>query len=95
MRCSFSLEDTGTDWVNENGEVNYQLKLDGSFSGKDYNLVTYYDLMYTKKLLQQLDIPSVPIVEELITVKKNNLVEHGLEFELNIEVIEDYVGLIE
>jgi len=90
-----ALKDTGTDWINENGEVNYQLKLDGSFSGKDYNLVTYYDLMYTKKLLQQLDMPSVPIVEELITVKKNNLREQGLEFESNIDVIEDYVGLIE
>lgn len=90
-----ALKDTGEDWINASNAVNYQLNLDGSFSGKDYNLVTYYDLIYAKKLLGEVGIPSAPIIDELIDVKKRNLIERNIEIEEDIEVIEDIIGLIE
>ncbi|QBP41767.1 hypothetical protein [Paenisporosarcina antarctica] len=91
-----ALIDTGDAWINDDAnEVNYQLNRNGTFSGRDYNLVTYYDLLYTKQLLQQLGKQKVPIVDKLILVKKNNLLQRNIEYEINNENIEDLIGLIE
>ncbi|MDN7244580.1 hypothetical protein [Planococcus shenhongbingii] len=87
--------DTGTDWINDENTIIYQMRPDGAMTGTDYNLVTYYDLLYTKKLRQELELPSSDTLELLIKVKEQNLYEKGISIEGTIENVEHFVGLIE
>ncbi|OZM57036.1 hypothetical protein CIB95_09710 [Lottiidibacillus patelloidae] len=91
-----ALIDTGDRWIDEkDGSLFYQINQDKSFQSKDYKLVTYYDLLYTRKLLLEIKGSSVPIVEKLIDVKVKYLKKHDLNTEINMAKIEDYVGIIE
>lgn len=90
-----ALLETGTDWINEDRTIIYQMRPDGTMTGSDYNLVTYYDLLYTKKLRQELKLPSSDTLERLIQVKKGNIIKNGLPIEGTIDTVENFVGLIE
>jgi hypothetical protein len=91
-----ALNDTGDNWIDEkDGNLFYQINQDKTYQSKDYKLVTYYDLLYTRKLLSEVKGISVPIVEKLINVKVEYLKKHEFETEINIDKIEDYVGIIE
>lgn len=90
-----ALLETGTDWINEDGTIIYQMRPDGTMTGADYNLVTYYDLLYTKKLRQELYLPYSETVERLLQVKQQNISNKGLVIEGTIDNVEEFVGLIE
>lgn len=86
---------TGTGWVNDENTIIYQMRPDGTMSGQDYNLVTYYDLLYTKKLRNDLGLASSETLDYLIQVKERNLHNKGMAIEGTLENVEEFVGLIE
>ncbi|MCM3691781.1 hypothetical protein [Neobacillus niacini] len=90
-----ALKDTGEAWINPEGNLFYQLNLDGTYQDNDYKLVTYYDLLYTRKLLQEIKGETSPIIEKLIDSKINYLEKAGVDINVDMEKIEDYVGIIE
>ncbi|WP_010677054.1 hypothetical protein [Bacillus timonensis] len=90
-----ALNDTGEAWINPKGNVYYQLNQDGTFQSEDYKIVTYYDLLYTKRLLQEMNNETNSVIETLIRVKEENLATNGIKYEVDIKKIEDYVGIIE
>lgn len=90
-----ALLHTGTGWVNDENTIIYQMRPDGTMSGKDYNLVTYYDLLYTKKLRNDLGLASSETLDHLIKVKEQNLHDKGMAIEGTLENVEEFVGLIE
>lgn len=90
-----ALLHTGTGWVNDDNTIIYQMRPDGTMTGQDYNLVTYYDLLYTKKLRQELELAPSAILERLIAVKEQNLHTKDIPVEGTLENVEQFVGLIE
>ncbi|KHF38709.1 hypothetical protein LQ50_19730 [Halalkalibacter okhensis] len=89
------IVDIGEDWIAPDGHVYYQLNQDGTLQSEDYRLVTYYDLLYTKKLLEEIKGSTEPLVDTLIEVKRAHLEEQELDWDVDVEHIEDYVGVIE
>jgi hypothetical protein len=69
--------------------------VDGTYQSNDYKLVTYYDLLYTRKLLQEIKGETSPIIEKLIDKKINYLQKVGIDTKVDLGKIEDYVGIIE
>jgi hypothetical protein len=90
-----ALKDTGDAWMNPEGNLYYQLNVDGTYQSNDYKLVTYYDLLYTRKLFQEIKGETSPIVEKLIDKKINYLQKAGIDTKVDMDKIEDYVGIIE
>lgn len=90
-----ALLHTGTGWVDEENTIIYQMRPDGTMSGQDYNLVTYYDLLYTKKLRNELELPASETLDYLIEVKEQNLQNKDIAIEGTFENVEEFVGLIE
>lgn len=90
-----AIESMEGQWLDEDGILNYQLNLDGSFEGKDYNLVTYYDLLYTKKLRSKIGLNESDAISNFITAKERYLKENGIPIEGTIENVEHFIGLIE
>ncbi|MFP7297218.1 hypothetical protein [Neobacillus niacini] len=90
-----ALKDTGDAWINPDGNLFYQLNQDGTYQSNDYKLVTYYDLLYTRKLLQEIKGETSPIVEKLIDNKVKYLKKTGIDTTVDMSKIEDYVGIIE
>jgi len=91
-----AIEKMEADWINsEDGEVNYQLNLDGTVSAKDYNLVTYYDLLYTQKLREEISLEKSLSIENILKAKEDNLQKLDIVIEGNMENVEDFIGLIE
>src|SRR5690606_4614355 len=90
-----ALVDTGEDWISENGNLRYQLNPDGTYQGNDYKLVTYYDLLYSKALLWEIKKKEYQVIEKLIEVKEAYLDGLGIDYRVDMERIEDYLGVIE
>ncbi|KIL43139.1 hypothetical protein [Jeotgalibacillus campisalis] len=91
-----ALEETADEWINDEGYLNYQLNLDGSYSGVDYNLVTYYDLLYSVELIEEIfPEDQTEHLEQLISAKEEQLIENDLFKYTDPSKIENYMGLIE
>ncbi|MGD7043193.1 hypothetical protein [Jeotgalibacillus proteolyticus] len=91
-----ALEETAEEWINEDGYLNYQVNTDGSYSGVDYNLVTYYDLLYSVELIEEVfPEDQTDHLEQLIQAKEEQLIDNGLYKYTDPSNIEKYMGLIE
>lgn len=84
---TFSSESGG--WIRDTGDLWYQAKPDGTFSGDDYPQLTLVDLLETQALLEKLDMPRNTYFDELIESKMNYLESN------DIELIEKVTNLLE
>jgi len=76
-------------WIRENGDLWYQARPDGTFSGDDYPQLTLVDLLETQKLLEEMDMPRNAYFDEMIDSKMMYLESEG------IELIEKVTKLLE
>lgn len=74
---SFGAADGG--WIRDNGDLWYQARPDGTFSGDDYPQLTLVDLLETQKLLEDLALPRVDYFDDMIASKLTYLEDEGLE----------------
>jgi len=74
---SFGRNDGG--WIRENGDLWYQAKPDGTFSGDDYPQLTLVDLLETQALLEKLDMPRNVYFDKMIDSKMDYLKQEDIE----------------
>ncbi|MCZ2257572.1 hypothetical protein [Sporosarcina sp. G11-34] len=84
---SFGQADGG--WIRDNGDLWYQARPDGTFSGDDYPQLTLFDLLETQKLLEQLKLQRNVYFDEMIDAKLAYLDNE------DVELIEKVRGLLE
>lgn len=76
------IEQYGQDqggWIRENGDLWYQARPDGTFSGDDYPQLTLVDLLETQALFEELEMERNPYFDELIESKLKYLDAEGIE----------------
>ncbi|MDN7226477.1 hypothetical protein QWY22_15320 [Planococcus liqunii] len=66
-------------WIRENGDLWYQARPDGTFSGDDYPQLTLVDLLETQALFEELEMERNPYFDELIESKLKYLDAEGIE----------------
>lgn len=74
---SFGKADGG--WIRDNGDLWYQARPDGDFSGDDYPQLTLVDLLETQQLLAEMDLPRNAYFDELIDAKLGFLADEEIE----------------
>ncbi|PFA67321.1 hypothetical protein CN378_10765 [Bacillus sp. AFS015802] len=74
------IEDLGTDWIRENGDLWYQVNPDLTFTGNDYEQLTLIDLLETRELLKEVNHFSYPILDGLIDSKLDYLNSKNIEY---------------
>lgn len=73
----FGQEEGG--WIRENGDLWYQARPDGTFSGDDYPQLTLLDLVETQILLEELEMERNPYFDDMIDSKLSYLEDEGIE----------------
>lgn len=76
------IEQFGQDqggWIRENGDLWYQARPDGTFSGDDYPQLTLVDLVETQALFKELGMEPNPYFAEMIASKMAYLDAEGVE----------------
>lgn len=76
------IEQFGQDqggWIRENGDLWYQARPDGTFSGDDYPQLTLVDLVETQALFKKLGMEPNPYFDQLIDSKIAYLDSEGVE----------------
>lgn len=76
-------------WIRETGDLWYQARPDGTFSGDDYPQLTLLDLLETQLLLEELGMERNVYFDEMIASKLGYLESEG------IELIEKVTSLME
>ena len=66
-------------WIRENGDLWYQARPDGTFSGDDYPQLTLVDLVETQSLLEEMGMARNAFFDELIDAKIGFLKDQGEE----------------
>ena len=61
-----SFGSTEGGWIRDNGDLWYQARPDGTFSGDDYPQLTLVDLLETQQLLEEMELPRNPYFDEMI-----------------------------
>lgn len=84
---TFGQEDGG--WIRENGDLWYQAKPDGTFSGDDYPQLTLVDLLETQAMLDSMNMPRNAYFDRMIDSKLLYLESE------NVELIEKVTNLLE
>lgn len=74
---SFGAAEGG--WIRENGDLWYQARPDGTFSGNDYPQLTLLDLLETQALLERLGMERIGYFDEMIASKLAYLDSEGVE----------------
>ncbi len=70
------IEDLGSGWIRDTGDLWYQVNEDLSFSGNDYEQLTLIDLLESRVLLREVGIESTTI-DQFITSKLQYLRDEG------------------
>jgi len=86
------IEEFGQDqggWIRETGDLWYQARPDGTFSGGDYPQLTLLDLLETQLLLEELGMARNAYFDELIDSKLSYLESE------NIELIEKVTSIMD
>lgn len=73
----FGAEDGG--WIRETGDLWYQARPDGTFSGDDYPQLTLVDLLETQKLFEEMSMERNAYFDEMIQSKLDYLESEGIE----------------
>lgn len=76
------IENFGADqggWIRDNGDLWYQARPDGTFSGDDYPQLTLVDLVETQSLLEEMGMERNAFFDELIDAKIGYLEDQGEE----------------
>ncbi|MFJ7934354.1 hypothetical protein [Sporosarcina sp. NPDC096371] len=84
---AFGQADGG--WVRENGDLWYQARPDGTFSGDDYPQLTLLDLLETQKLLEELQLGRNVYFDQMIEAKLGYLTSEGIELIEKVRVLMD------
>lgn len=84
---TFGQEDGG--WIRENGDLWYQAKPDGTFSGDDYPQLTLVDLLETQAMLESMNLPRNAYFDRMIDSKLSYLESE------KVELIEKVTNLLE
>lgn len=66
-------------WIRENGDLWYQARPDGTFSGDDYPQLTLVDLLETQALFEELDMERNIYFDEMIQSKLKYLDAEGIK----------------
>jgi len=77
-RLRTAVHDTGMSWVNEAGDLHYRYQPDGSYTGKDYPLLTLKDLRISQALILELEGQADPVIAGLIQAKEAYLKANNL-----------------
>lgn len=77
-RMRTAVHDTGASWVTEAGDLHYRIQPDGTYTGKDYPLLTLKDLRISQSLIQEIEGEADPIFAYLIEAKEDYLRKHNL-----------------
>ena len=64
-----TITNIGMNWINEEGDLYYQVNEKGIFSGTDYKTLTLEDLVITQELLEQIGENRIDVLDELINSK--------------------------
>jgi len=80
--------DTGG-WIRDTGDLWYQAKPDGTFSGDDYPQLTLVDLLETQAMFEKLKMPRNAYFDEMIESKMTFLENN------NIELIDKVTNLLD
>lgn len=64
-----AVDSTGRAWIAEDGDLYYQMNVDGSFAGNDYATVTLRDLQHSQTLFERILGERDPVFDELIASK--------------------------
>ncbi|WP_251637826.1 hypothetical protein [Sporosarcina sp. NCCP-2716] len=66
-------------WIRDNGDLWYQARPDGTFSGDDYPQLTLVDLVETQSLLEEMELGRNAYFDKLIDAKVGYLKDQGEE----------------
>lgn len=66
-------------WIRDTGDLWYQARPDGTFSGDDYPQLTLVDLLETQALFEELEMERNAYFDELIDSKLQYLESEGIE----------------
>ena len=77
-RLLLGIEDCGTDWLREDGNLHYAYYPDGSFGGVDYPYLTYNDLYDLQKTLAEAGKPESALLTELMASKREWMDANGI-----------------
>lgn len=61
----------------------------------DYSLVTYYDLLYSKRLIRNIKGKEYEKNEIMLEAKIDYLKDNNIDSKVNVAQIENKIGLIE
>lgn len=73
----FGAADGG--WIRDTGDLWYQARPDGTFSGDDYPQLTLVDLLETQKLFEEMGMERNAYFDEMIDAKLDYLESEGIE----------------
>ena len=77
-RMLLAIEDTGLDWVREDGDLHYCYLPDGSYGRDDYPYLTYNDLYDLQNRLEAMGRGRNDTLDELMAVKLRWMQENGI-----------------
>lgn len=77
-RMLLGVEDTGLDWVREDGDLHYCYMPDGSYTRNDYPYLTYNDLYDLQNRLEAMGRERSDTLDELMAVKLRWMQENGV-----------------
>lgn len=72
------IEESGLSWIKEDGDLQYGIRTDGSFIGKDYPALTYHDLSNMQSYLEKSRGDHSKMLDELIRSKAKWMEEQGI-----------------
>ncbi|WP_404356536.1 hypothetical protein LG291_23425 [Cytobacillus firmus] len=68
-----AIENLGTAWIRENGDLWYQVNPDLTFAGNDYEQLTVVDLLKHQRNWESIGENRSPVIDQLIESKANYL----------------------
>lgn len=77
-RMLAAIDESGEDWLLEDGNLHYQVSADGEYGNTDYPYLTYDDLFKLQKYLNDHFSYTDPVLDLLMTRKRAWMDENGI-----------------